>query len=165
MTRKWIAVLALLLLVFVVACGEDGDVNDTIAQEEDETAVSDDCRPGEEIESDTGLKYTDEECGDGDEAVVGAVVSVHYVGRLENGKKFDSSRDRGQPFQFSLGAGQVIPGWDEGVLGMKVGGVRELIIPPELGYGQAGAGGVIPPNATLVFKVELLEVAQAPATP
>lgn len=165
MTKKLLAVLAALFLVGLAACGEDGNGTDTSAQEEDQSAVSDDCRPGEEIETDTGLKYTDEQCGEGDEAVVGTVVSVHYVGRLENGKKFDSSRDRGQPFAFSLGAGQVIPGWDEGVSGMRVGGLRELVIPPELGYGQAGAGGVIPPNATLVFEVELLEVSAAAATP
>ncbi|MFN2525733.1 MAG: FKBP-type peptidyl-prolyl cis-trans isomerase [Actinomycetota bacterium] len=165
MTKKLFALLAALLLVLLAACGEGGNGTDTSAQEEDQAAVSDDCRPGEEIETDTGLKYTDEECGDGEEAVTGAVVSVHYVGRLENGKKFDSSRDRGQPFAFSLGAGQVIPGWDEGVAGMRVGGVRELVIPPELGYGASGAGGVIPPNATLIFQVELLEVSDPAASP
>jgi len=83
---------------------------------------------------------------------------VHYVGTLENGEKFDSSRDRAQPFQFALGGGQVIAGWDEGIQGMKVGGVRELTIPPDLGYGAAGSPPVIPPDATLLFEVELLEV-------
>jgi FKBP-type peptidyl-prolyl cis-trans isomerase len=96
--------------------------------------------------------------GTGAEAQKGKLVSVHYTGWLIDGKKFDSSKDRGQPFQFSLGRGQVIQGWDEGVSGMKVGGKRKLTIPPELGYGKAGAGGVIPPDATLVFEVELLAV-------
>ena len=96
--------------------------------------------------------------GDGAEATTGKRVSVHYVGTLTDGTKFDSSRDRGQPFQFVLGAGQVIKGWDQGVAGMKVGEVRKLTIPPELGYGSRGAGGVIPPNATLIFEVELIDV-------
>jgi peptidylprolyl isomerase len=109
-----------------------------------------------------GLKYSETETGSGATATAGHKVSVHYTGWLsENGskgKKFDSSVDRGQPFQFTLGAHQVIAGWDEGVSGMKVGGKRTLIIPPELGYGARGAGGVIPPNATLIFDVELLGV-------
>ena len=114
------------------------------------------------IEMPNGLKYTDTETGDGAAATPGNKVSVHYTGWLYNngakGAKFDSSVDRGQPFQFTLGAHQVIAGWDEGVAGMKVGGKRTLIIPPELGYGARGAGGVIPPNATLMFDVELLGV-------
>jgi peptidylprolyl isomerase len=109
-----------------------------------------------------GLKYTDTKTGDGATAMAGQKVSVHYTGWLSDsgakGKKFDSSVDRGQPFQFTLGAHQVIVGWDEGVAGMKIGGKRTLIIPPELGYGARGAGGVIPPNATLIFDVELLGV-------
>jgi peptidylprolyl isomerase len=109
-----------------------------------------------------GLKYTDTKVGDGATAKAGNKVSVNYTGWLyENGakgKKFDSSLDRGQPFQFTLGAHQVIAGWDEGVAGMKVGGKRTLIIPPELGYGARGAGGAIPPNATLIFDVDLLQV-------
>jgi FKBP-type peptidyl-prolyl cis-trans isomerase FkpA len=96
--------------------------------------------------------------GTGDEARTGQRVTVHYTGWLTNGTKFDSSRDRGDPFAFALGRGQVIHGWDEGVAGMRVGGQRRLIIPPDLGYGARGAGGVIPPNATLVFDVELLKV-------
>jgi FKBP-type peptidyl-prolyl cis-trans isomerase len=114
------------------------------------------------IEMPNGLKYTDTKTGDGATAASGNKVSVHYTGWLYNngakGAKFDSSVDRGQPFQFTLGAHQVIAGWDEGVAGMKVGGKRTLIIPPELGYGARGAGGVIPPNATLMFDVELLRV-------
>jgi peptidylprolyl isomerase len=114
------------------------------------------------VEMPNGLKYTDTKTGDGATATPGNRVSVHYTGWLYNngakGAKFDSSVDRGQPFQFALGAHQVIAGWDEGVAGMKVGGKRTLIIPPELGYGARGAGGVIPPNATLMFDVELLGV-------
>ena len=114
------------------------------------------------IEMPNGLKYTDTKTGDGATATSGNKVSVHYTGWLYNngakGAKFDSSVDRGQPFQFTLGAHQVIAGWDEGVAGMKVGGKRTLIIPPELGYGARGAGGVIPPNSTLMFDVELLGV-------
>ncbi len=106
----------------------------------------------------SGLKIEDEKVGTGTEAVAGKMVSVHYTGTLVDGKKFDSSRDRGQPFSFALGAGQVIKGWDEGVAGMKIGGKRKLTIPAELGYGSRGAGGVIPPGATLLFDVELLGV-------
>jgi FKBP-type peptidyl-prolyl cis-trans isomerase FkpA len=105
-----------------------------------------------------GLKFTDDQVGTGTEAQKGKTVSVHYTGWLLDGTKFDSSRDRNQPFSFPLGQGQVIKGWDEGVTGMKVGGKRTLVIPPDLGYGARGAGGVIPPNATLKFEVELLDV-------
>lgn len=108
--------------------------------------------------TDSGLKIEDLVLGEGDEACAGGRVTVHYTGWLENGNKFDSSRDRNDPFSFPLGAGRVIRGWDEGVAGMKVGGQRRLTIPAHLGYGAAGAGGVIPPNATLVFDVELLGV-------
>ena len=114
------------------------------------------------IEMPDGLKYTDTKTGDGTTAKAGNKVSVHYTGWLSDngakGKKFDSSVDRGQPFQFTLGAKQVIAGWDEGVAGMKVGGARTLTIPPQLGYGARGAPGAIPPNATLIFDVELLQV-------
>lgn len=106
----------------------------------------------------SGLKYTDLQEGTGDEAQAGKTVEVHYTGWLENGTKFDSSKDRNQAFRFPLGAGHVIRGWDEGVAGMKVGGKRRLTIPSDLGYGARGAGGVIPPNATLIFEVELLGV-------
>ena len=105
-----------------------------------------------------GLQYEDLAVGSGKMAEPGMNVSVHYTGWLTTGEKFDSSVDRGQPFKFQLGAGQVIRGWDEGVKGMRIGGKRKLTIPPDLGYGARGAGGVIPPNATLVFDVELLDV-------
>jgi peptidylprolyl isomerase/FKBP-type peptidyl-prolyl cis-trans isomerase FkpA len=106
----------------------------------------------------TELKMEDTKVGTGDAAAAGKSVTVHYTGWLTDGTKFDSSKDRGQPFTFQLGAGQVIKGWDQGVVGMKVGGVRKLTIPSSLAYGERGAGGVIPPNATLVFEVELLGV-------
>jgi FKBP-type peptidyl-prolyl cis-trans isomerase FkpA len=106
----------------------------------------------------SGLQYEDEVVGDGTEAKAGDTVSVHYTGWLEDSTKFDSSKDRNQAFQFNLGAGMVIKGWDEGVAGMKVGGKRKLTIPQELGYGARGAGGVIPPYSTLIFEVELLDI-------
>lgn len=108
--------------------------------------------------TDSGLKFDDLVVGDGAVAQSGQQVSVHYTGWLTDGSKFDSSLDRNEPFQFALGRGMVIRGWDEGVTGMQVGGKRKLTIPPQLGYGERGAGGVIPPNATLVFEVELLEI-------
>jgi FKBP-type peptidyl-prolyl cis-trans isomerase FkpA len=120
--------------------------------------------PGAEIGSATiqktasGLQYADLVVGEGSSANPGQKVAVHYTGWLTDGKKFDSSVDRGTPFEFDLGKGNVIKGWDEGVAGMRIGGKRKLIIPPDLGYGARGAGGVIPPNATLVFDVELLDV-------
>lgn len=114
------------------------------------------------IVTDSGLQYQDIQAGQGATARAGQAVSVHYTGWLFNegtkGAKFDSSKDRDDPFVFDLGGGRVIQGWDEGVQGMKVGGTRHLLIPPELGYGARGAGGVIPPNATLLFEVDLLEI-------
>lgn len=112
-----------------------------------------------QITTASGLVIEELVVGEGMEACVGQMVSVHYTGWLTNGTKFDSSKDRNEPFEFPLGGRHVIAGWDEGVQGMKIGGARKLTIPPALGYGARGAGGVIPPNATLVFEVELLGLA------
>ncbi len=145
--------LVLCLVVLTSACAK----KDAPKQEEPTAAPATAATPqlGATV---TELKIEDSKVGTGAEAVVGKSVTVHYTGWLTNGTKFDSSKDHGQPFTFQLGAGQVIKGWDQGVAGMKVGGVRKLTIPPSLGYGANGAGGVIPPNATLIFEVELLGV-------
>ncbi|MGK7943872.1 MAG: FKBP-type peptidyl-prolyl cis-trans isomerase [Microcystaceae cyanobacterium] len=128
-----------------------------LAEKPQETTMS-----SERIKTPSGLEYIDKEQGEENapSPSQGKTVVVHYTGKLddENGKKFDSSRDRNQPFSFKIGVGQVIKGWDEGVMSMKVGDRRYLYIPPELGYGARGAGGVIPPNATLFFDVELLDI-------
>jgi peptidylprolyl isomerase len=115
---------------------------------------------GKTVTTASGLKYVDVVMGKGAYPTAGKKVKVHYTGTLENGKKFDSSVDRNEPFSFNIGVGQVIPGWDEGVMTMKVGGKRKLIIPAKLGYGARGAGGAIPPNVTLLFDVELLDIAK-----
>jgi len=126
--------------------------------------TADDTKDTKVVKTDSGLQYIDVKVGDGATAKAGDKVVVHYTGWLTTdggktkGKKFDSSVDRNEPFSFPLGAGRVIKGWDEGVAGMKVGGKRTLIIPPELGYGKRGAGDDIPPNSTLLFDVELLEI-------
>ena len=113
---------------------------------------------GPAVSTESGLQYIEVKVGEGAAAKAGDTAVVHYTGWLVNGTKFDSSVDRGQPFRFPLGAGRVIKGWDEGVAGMQPGGVRKLIIPADLGYGSRGSGGVIPPNATLIFEVELVGV-------
>jgi FKBP-type peptidyl-prolyl cis-trans isomerase FkpA len=113
---------------------------------------------GDMITTASGLQYEDVIIGSGQEAKIGDIVSVHYTGWLEDGTKFDSSLDRNQPFQFQIGTGMVIKGWDEGVAGMKVGGTRKLTIPSDLAYGEQGAGEIIPPNATLIFEVRLLGI-------
>jgi FKBP-type peptidyl-prolyl cis-trans isomerase len=138
----------LVAAALLVGCGE-GEAQDK-DKKKDEAKV---------VTTESGLKYQDLKVGGGDEAKKGATVQVHYTGWLaKDGKKFDSSHDRKEPFEFKLGAGDVIKGWDEGVAGMKVGGKRKLMIPSKLGYGARGAGGVIPPDADLVFEVELLKL-------
>jgi peptidylprolyl isomerase len=124
---------------------------------EPKSSTSSEATPNASSSPSAGLKSTDEVVGTGTEAVTGKTVSVHYTGTLQDGTKFDSSRDRNQPFEFRLGQGEVIKGWDQGVVGMKVGGKRKLVIPPDLGYGSQDKG-TIPPNSTLLFDVELLEV-------
>jgi FKBP-type peptidyl-prolyl cis-trans isomerase len=145
MTRNWTAIWGMVALLAIAGGGI------SMGQGQAGSAPA-------EITTDSGLKYVDLVVGTGREAAVGDQATVHYTGWLTDGKKFDSSVDRREPFSFPLGSGRVIRGWDEGVVGMKVGGKRKLTIPPQLGYGSRGAGGVIPPNATLVFDVELLEV-------
>lgn len=157
---SWIALLLVAGLLLGACGGSEPEAIDTGSEEADFGAADEETCAEEEVETDSGLRYVDEKCGDGDTAASGDVISVHYLGTLENGKKFDASRDHGSPFQFQLGAGNVIAGWDEGVQGMQEGGIRILTIPPELAYGETGAPPTIPPNATLVFEVELLEIVQ-----
>jgi FKBP-type peptidyl-prolyl cis-trans isomerase FkpA len=143
--KTWMTILAILLAVAVAGAGQTTKPGGAM----DEKVVT----------TPSGLKYVDLVVGTGPEAQKGQTVAVHYTGWLTDGKKFDSSVDRGQPFSFPLGGGRVIKGWDEGVAGMKVGGKRKLMIPPQLGYGERGTGGgLIPPNAELIFEVQLLEI-------
>ena len=140
MRIKMVLMGVLVLLLLLTGCGaKDADKEEVVTTK-------------------TGLQYVDIKVGEGTLPKLGDTVVVHYTGWLEDGTKFDSSVDRGEPFSFPIGMGRVILGWDEGVGTMRVGGVRKLIIPPDLGYGARGAGGVIPPNATLIFEVELLEI-------
>ena len=148
--RKRALIALFIPLLLAAACGDKSDDSGS-------TASEDTCSHAA-VTLDDGLKYEDTECGTGPEAASGDTLTVHYIGKLENGKKFDASRDHGQPFTFPLGAGQVIKGWDEGLVGMKAGGKRTLTIPPDLGYGATGSPPVIPPNATLIFEVELLSI-------
>jgi FKBP-type peptidyl-prolyl cis-trans isomerase len=143
-------------LLFLVGCGGDDSArSDKKSDKKEGETVSSE---GESFTTPDGLKITEVKKGDGAEAKKGQNVEVHYTGTLRDGKKFDSSRDRNQPFRFKLGAGQVIKGWDEGIAGMKVGGKRILVIPSKLAYGPAGRPPVIPPDAELTFDVELLGV-------
>lgn len=144
MATRWIILGCLLIATGLVG----------VAEADDQAAGKK--QAGQAVTTDSGLQYIDLVEGKGRQAELGDQATVHYTGWLANGAKFDSSLDRGQPFSFRVGAGQVIKGWDEGVGTMKVGGKRKLIIPPDLAYGPRGAGAVIPPNATLTFEVELL---------
>ena len=161
------SVLVVCVLVLIVAQVVDqGKTSSAIASplsaSESGTLVAlslEDVANKEDVKTtESGLRYVEVEEGEGEVPQSGQTVVVHYTGSLADGTKFDSSRDRDRPFSFKLGQGQVIKGWEEGISTMRVGGRRQLIIPPELGYGQKGAGGVIPPNATLIFDVELLRI-------
>jgi FKBP-type peptidyl-prolyl cis-trans isomerase len=154
--------LVLLSIIFAVLGFTFGCGNSEKSSTSSQSGASNSTGPtkvsGQPTTTASGLQYWDIVVGTGATAVPGKDVQVHYTGWLTSGEKFDSSLDRGKPFVFPLGAGQVIKGWDEGVAGMKAGGKRQLRIPPALGYGDSGAGGVIPPKATLIFDVELLDV-------
>jgi FKBP-type peptidyl-prolyl cis-trans isomerase len=151
--ERSVILLATCVLVFL-SCDASSDREGLGAAEE--------CVEGEEITTDSGLVYVDVRCGSGDVAEGSTALTIHYVGRLADGSIFDSSRSGDEPFRFLLGAGQVIPGWDEGLNDMMVAGVREVTIPPDLAYGDTGAPPSIPPNATLTYEVELLEVHTPP---
>ena len=151
--EKIIAMLLLAVAITIPACAQ----MDANAGGGPATSQIPDIK-AESVKTASGLSYQDSRVGSGAQPVKGKLVKVHYTGWLVNGTKFDSSVDRKEPFEFVIGAGQVIPGWDEGVMSMKVGGKRRLNIPAKLGYGTRGAGRVIPPNSTLIFDVELLDV-------
>ena len=159
MIRQQLVLVSVILtaLGFVSGCGKS-EKSSTPNMPSASSPASPTKVNGQPTTTASGLQYWDIVVGTGATAVPGKPVSVHYTGWLTSGEKFDSSLDRGKPFVFSLGDGQVIKGWDEGVAGMKAGGKRQLRIPSALGYGDSGAGGVIPPKATLIFDVELLEV-------
>jgi len=151
--EKFIVLLLLIVAIAIPACSQKEAKN---APEKSAETQG----PAGEVKTASGLSYTDIVKGSGAAPVSGKGVTVHYTGWLEDGKKFDSSLDHGKPFVFRIGAGEVIPGWDEGVMSMRVGGKRKLFIPAQLGYGAAGAPGAIPPNANLIFEVELLDTAK-----
>ena len=163
-----VGVMLVCVLVIIVAqiSGQPNAIADQLTQNqpalttvtETNNLIANTMADTDVVTTESGLKYKELQAGTGATPKKGETVVVHYTGTLEDGTKFDSSRDRNQPFKFKLGEGQVIKGWDEGISTMKVGGRRQLIIPPELGYGARGAGGVIPPNSTLLFDVELLKI-------
>ena len=156
-TKTGVALVAALAITVSVGCTKKGKKADAPAAKDTKEAPAAAADSGDWTTTDSGLKYQVVNVGSGGSPVQGKLVTVHYTGWLTNGTKFDSSVDRDQPFKFQIGIGQVIKGWDEGVSSMKKGEKRILMIPPELGYGERGAGGVIPPNATLKFEVELLD--------
>jgi len=148
-----------LAATLIFACSQKEEASPEIKKSGDTVMAKSDGYENEKMsKTPSGLLYEDIVAGSGASPAPGKKVTVHYTGWLQDGKKFDSSLDRNEPFVFQIGRGEVIPGWDEGVMTMKIGGKRKLIIPANLGYGAAGAGGVIPPNATLVFEVILLDI-------
>ena len=156
--EKFLICFLMLAATLIFACSQKGEESPEIKKGGDIMAKSAGNEAEKMIKTLSGLQYEDIVAGSGDSPAPGRKVTVHYTGWLIDGKKFDSSLDRNEPFVFQIGRGEVIPGWDEGVMTMKIGGKRKLIIPANLGYGSAGAGGVIPPNATLVFEVILLDI-------
>jgi len=159
--NTWIAVVVSIFVVGFFLFG--GTIVNLFSQNDGQTALTQDgvMNTNDEVGGVQSLVMQDEVIGTGAEATFGSLVSVHYTGTLTNGQKFDSSRDRGVPFEFVLGNGSVIPGWEQGLLGMKAGGKRILIIPPQLAYGSQAIGNIIPANSTLVFEVELVAVKEA----
>lgn len=166
MKKIFIACIIVSISTSLFRCGQKQDAQpgaeDSTEQQQMESAAPGSnqmpAQMGNMTTTASGLQYAEITAGNGDVAKEGNIVSVHYTGWFTDGKKFDSSLDRGKPFQFTLGKGQVIKGWDEGVVGMKTGGKRQLVIPPQLAYGERGYPNAIPPNATLVFEVELLNI-------
>jgi peptidylprolyl isomerase len=159
-------IIALVLILFVIDGDDDGVAPPIVSASPTPESVDTGPPPvaGEPTFSETGLGIIDIETGTGETPEAGQTLAVHYTGWLSDGTKFDSSLDRGTPFEFALGQGQVIPGWDEGLATMNVGGIRRLILPPELAYGEAGRPG-IPPNAELTFDIQLLEIKETPESP
>lgn len=162
MKTSTLAIAATLVLASFVACGGDASEDRDAGNGNAVEAGAEGCAQGVEVESESGLRIEDVRCGDGAEAEGDSAVVVHYVGTLEDGTKFDSSRDKGEPAEFTLGVNQLMPGFEEGIRGMREGGIRRLTIPPELGHGAQGLGP-IPPDSTVTFEVELISVSEAPS--
>lgn len=164
MKTMTLVIAAMFVLASFVACGGDdgGDASEGRGADNGEAVDpgAEGCAQGVEVETESGLRIEDVRCGDGAEAEGDSAVVVHYVGTLEDGTTFDSSREKGKPVSFTLGVNQLIVGFEEGIRGMREGGIRKLRIPPELGYGAQGLGS-IPPNSTLIFEVELISVSEA----